>query len=469
MAKTGNNKIIQAGVGYTIANILIKGLTFLTLPLFSRIMTTDQFGVYNVFVSYETVLSIVVGFAIHSSIKSANLRFKGEIDAYTSSVSLIYIFSCIGWMVFALFFKSALSDIMELKETALPLLVIYSFGSAVVLLYNNRLSLNYSYKRYLIVALINALSNIGLSLILMFTLFSKERDMGRIIGVSTSIFLLSTALLAAFFRKAKPQYSKEYWQFALRFSLPMVPHGVSQVLLGQFDRIMIQKICGNSDAGVFSLAGNVKMIAMVLNDSLITTWGVWFFEKMKSGDNREIQKRATQLCILFCIVSVGLISVCPELISILGGERYEAGKFVAIPMVIDAFLVFVYSVLIQSEYYKNKTLFVMAGTLIAAAIDIILNVIFIPRYGFIAAAYTTLAAYICYLFLHFVISRLLIGFNIVPLRRLIGLILIVTATAAWNLHFVDILWARWVAGVIIVGLMGLYLMKSLGKLGKKEC
>lgn len=460
MKKLVGNKAIKAGIGYTAANILIKGLAFLTLPLFSRIMTTEQFGVYNIFVSYETMLSIVLGLAIHSSLKSANLKFKDKISEYTSSVCLIYILSGIIWLIVALVFNQSLSRWMEMERIVVPLLVLYSFGNALILLYNNRISLEYSYKKYIAIALLNALGNIVLSLFFMFTIFSVERDVGRIVGMSVSIFCLSIVVLIGIFKKAKPRFSYEYWRFAMIYSLPMVPHGISQVLLGQFDRIMIQKICGNSYAGVFSLACNIKMIAMVLCDSMITAWGVWFFEKMALGRKKDIQLRAVQLCIIFCILSIGLMAVSPELILILGGKAYELGKYVAIPMIVDAFLIFIYSIVVQSEYYKNKTVFVMAGTLIAAAIDIVLNLIFIPRYGFIAAAYTTLVAYICYLILHCIISRILVGFCIVPLKWLFIFAGIIMTLTAFDLYNIDNMHMRWLLGIIAMGILGLILTKD---------
>ena len=61
----------------------------------------------------------------------------------------------------------------------------------------------------------------------------------------------------------------------------------------------------------------------------------------------------------------------------------------------------------------------MMGTLIAAVINVVTNYIFIHKYGFVAAAYTTLFSYLCYLILHIVISWKLVGFNVVPLKVII--------------------------------------------------
>ncbi|MBQ8003704.1 MAG: oligosaccharide flippase family protein [Oscillospiraceae bacterium] len=86
-----DNKVLRSGVGYTLGNILIKGINFLTLPIFSRLLSPEEFGVYNVFASYDAILFVLVGLALHTSIQSANLEFRGQINRYTSSITLIYV------------------------------------------------------------------------------------------------------------------------------------------------------------------------------------------------------------------------------------------------------------------------------------------------------------------------------------------------------------------------------------------
>ena len=69
------NKIVKAGFGYTIGNYFLKGLSFFTIPLFTRLLTTQDYGKYNTFLSYENILFVLLGFAIHSSYKNARYRF----------------------------------------------------------------------------------------------------------------------------------------------------------------------------------------------------------------------------------------------------------------------------------------------------------------------------------------------------------------------------------------------------------
>ena len=71
-----SNKVIKAGFGYTIANYLIKGLAFFTLPIFTRLLTTADFGIYNTFLAYENILTVILGVSFYSSFNAARFKFS---------------------------------------------------------------------------------------------------------------------------------------------------------------------------------------------------------------------------------------------------------------------------------------------------------------------------------------------------------------------------------------------------------
>jgi O-antigen/teichoic acid export membrane protein len=455
-------KAVKAGIGYTIGNILVKGINFLTLPLFSRIMTQEQFGVYNVFLSYDSILFVVVGLALHSSVRSAHYEFRGKTDEYVSSISLIYLLNTAFFLLVVFFFGNYLSGWMGYSKTLLYLLVLFSFGGAMLSLYNNRLSLDYSYKKYMCVSLVNSLGNVSLSLLLIFTTFQKNRDIGRILGATLTLFVIAVVLLISMYRKALPRYNKEYWRFGLKYSLPIVPHGISQVILSQFDRIMIKSMVGDAEAGIFSLAANIQLILTVISDSVFTAWSTWFYEEIDQNHTKAIQKRATQITVLFTILAVGLIALSPEIIFILGGTRYELGKYVAIPMVLDAYALFLYGIIVPSEYYTKKTQYIMFGTIAAAAINIAANLFFIGKFGFLAAAYCTLFAYICYLLFHILISRKLVKFSVIPIKNILFNSLFVVLMAVMGLLLVDSILIRYAICAIIVIPMAWWLLKDSG-------
>ncbi len=456
-----NNKAVKAGIGYTVGNILIKGINFLTLPLFSRLLTTEEFGVYNVFASYEAILYVVVGLAIHSSIRSANLEFKGQIKKYTASVSLIYLMNAAIMLIVTMLFGKQLSEVLDFSKTIIVLLILYSLGSSLLALYNNFISLEYSYGKYLAASLFNSVGNVSISLVLILTVFRDNRDVGRIVGVTITICFLAAFLIFTIYRQAKPKVNREYWKFAIKYSLPIVPHGISQVLLAQFDRIMIRSMVGNSEAGIYSLAGNIKLILTIITDSISTAWSTWFYDQISDEKMEEIKKRANQLSLFFVILTVGLLALSPELIFLLGGKEYEKGKFVAIPMIVDAFVLFIYNIIVPAEYYKKKTTYIMFGTMAATVINLVTNYIFIARFGYIAAAYTTLCSYVCYLVLHLVISYKVIGFFILSPKDLLISSGVVLVAAVIDLMFINSIMVRWgICALIVIPLIAYLLYKT---------
>ena len=460
MAKS---KALRSGVGYTLGNILIKGINFLTLPIFSRLLSPEEFGIYNVFASYDMILFVLIGLALHTSIQSANLEFRGKINSYTSSISLIYVLNGLVALVVAILFRNALGEVLSLPPASLTLLVLGSFSTAAIQLYNTRISLDYSYKKYLLVSACSSVLNIAISLALILTVCSEDRAMGRIIGASAPAFLISVALLLSFFRKEKPRFSKTYWKFGVKYSLPIVPHGISQMLLNQCDRIMISKMVSDAAAGIYSLAGNIKLVLVIITESVTTAWNTWFYSQMDKGDKAAIQKRASQLLLLFFILTSGLMALSPELVYLLGGPEYAGGKYVAIPLVLDAFSLFLYNLVVPAQYYAKKTPYIMYGTMAAAVVNIALNYVFIKLFGFMAAAYTTLASYLLFAAVHYCISGKLLQFFVVPPSRMLGVCAAVAVMAAWQLLFVDSILLRWGVCAVTAIPVALYLLKQMRK------
>lgn len=466
--KLKQSKVFKAGIGYTIGNVMVKGINFLAIPIFSRLLTTEEMGLYTVFAAYEAVLFVFIGMALHSSIRSAKYEFEGKIDDFTSSIMGIYWINLIVALFISIVFNKILTKLLDLDLVTLVMLVIYSFGIAVVTLYNARISLDYEYKKYIKVSLASTIGNVGLSLILIKTIFNSSRGFGRVLGITISTVLVTAYIIYDLYKRARPTFRKKYWKFGIKYSLPIIPHGISQVLLAQFDRIMINKMIGKSEAGIYGLVGNIKLILAIISDSISEVWMTWFYEKMKNKEIEAVRSRARQLCYFFLIIAIGVMSISPELVLIIGGQKYAVGKYVAIPMILDAFVLFIYNVIVPSEYFKQKTSFIMWGTMSAAVINIIMNYIFIQKYGFIAAAYTTLFAYICYMILHFVISYRLMRFSIIPVSCIALCLLSIVIIAIVDLIFIDNILVRYLVCFAVVMFIGVKVLPEFVKENRRK-
>ncbi|NRO16985.1 hypothetical protein IMAU40093_01476 [Lactobacillus helveticus] len=164
---------------------------------------------------------------------------------------------------------------------SLNLLVIYSAASALITCFNYDASINYEYKKFLAVSGFNAISTILISILLLLTLFDHKRYIGMIIGASVPSILASSYVIFYFFKRARPKNFSYFLKWGLVYSLPIVPNGLSKVILNQFDRIMITKLVSLAATGIYSFAYNIYSILAVTFNSFDSVWAPWFYKQMK--------------------------------------------------------------------------------------------------------------------------------------------------------------------------------------------
>lgn len=450
MIKVSNSKIIKAGAGYVIGNYLLKGITFLSAPIFTRLLTTEEYGNVSTYMSYESILYIVIGLALHSCLNTAKYKYGEKINEFISSIlTLIYI-SLIIFGIIANVFYSFFADVFGFSRLVLNILLFHCFASSLLQLYNSYASLSYSYKSYIKITSINALSNMLLSVVLILTICRDNREMGRIIGIVLPILLISLYIICFFYKVCKPIINKEYYKFALTYSFPIIPHGISQVVLSSFDRIMIKNMVGSAAAGIYSFSHTIQLLINVAITSLANVWKPWMFEKMETKSYDDIKKGSTNYVLGIAFFTVLVMFASPELIKILGDKKYWNSTDCVIPVLLGSFFCFLYNLPSLVEYYYEKTRFIALGTILAAAINIVLNYIFIPQYGYIAAAYTTLFTYCLYFIFHYVLARIIHGsfiFSTVKIT-LICLAVLIFGFAAILLTNLWII--RWIIDIIIM-------------------
>ena len=237
--------------------------------------------------------------------------------------------------------------------------------------------------------------------VLVLTFFSNNRGIGRIAGMTIPTIFLSTYILLFFFSKNKPNLDKNCIRYALLYSIPIIPHSLSQIILNQFDRIMITSIVGESESGIYSFAYTMFSILLITITSIDKIWGPWFFDNLKENNYLKIKKTSTQYGLLMAVISSLLMLIAPEIIKFLGPKEYWNAIYCVIPIVIGGYFSFLYYIPCQVEYYYAKTKYIAFGSILAAIVNIILNSIFIHQYGYIAAAYTTLISYLLYFLFHY--------------------------------------------------------------------
>lgn len=438
-----NTCAIKAGVGYTVSNYLLKGLSLLTIPLFARLMSAAEYGLFHTYAAYDGVLCMLVGMTLHTCFKNAKHRFQGQLESFVSSCILLVLMNLVVWGIGVNAVYPLIAGHLPMSRAIVNLLLLDCVGNALMHDYNAYLELKYEYKAYFRLAAVNAVSGVALSVLLMLTVCKGDAATGRILGTALPAIVLGGYIVLFFWRKSAPKRDLSYWKFALRFSGPTIPHGLSQVVLSQFDRIMITSLCGAAQAGVYSFAYNLYPLMLMTANSLDSVWGPWFYERLHRGEAGTVRRAARRYAFGILAFATAVMLAAPEILGLLGTAEYGDAVKVAIPIVLGGFFAFLSTLPVQVESYYGKTKYIALCSGCAAGMNILLNWIFIPRYGFAAAAYTTLATYLVYFVLHHGIAKRLSSGALFRDRDFLLVVLLALLTgmlAAALLHRAAVRW-----------------------------
>jgi len=156
------------------------------------------------------------------------------------------------------------------------------------------------------------------------------------------------------------------------------------------------------------------------------------------------------------IIMLSILMVGPEVLKILAPIEYWEGIKLIPPIIFASFLIFLYSISVDLEYYYKSTRIIALNTLIAAVVNIVLNFIFIPKYGMFAAAYTTVIAYFIMFVIHYISARKLDD-SLFPLRIYLLPLTFMVIGVIFSYLTIDYSLMRW--GITVIGLSA-YLILS---------
>jgi len=427
--KLMNNKVIKAGSWYTVTNFFTKGVTFLTLPIFTRLLSTSDYGLVNLYSSYLSIFTIVFSLDLVSSIQRGKFEFEDDFNGYVSSVLFLGTISSLFFSIIVLIFHNYFSEIFGLSNILIYILILNSYFSFVQNLVLSKFQVEYNYKKVSLITIFSSLIGVFLSIFLITRVFPERGYLGQIIGKTFPVILFGFILMIYIFSKGKKLIDLKYWKYSLLIALPLILHGVSGIINSQFDRIVINKYIGSSETGIYSFAYNVGMIIMVLWTSTNQAWVPWFFEKMEIKDYTSIKKRAKNFRDFFTIAYIFILFISPEIIKLMSDSSYWEGLYIVPFIFMSYYFNLMYSFEVNIEFYVKKTHLISIGTIFAALINVILNFIFVPLYGSVAAAITTVISNFALFVFHYLITNKILKINIFGFKfHLVSLIYVVLST-----------------------------------------
>lgn len=404
--KGKSGKIVaKAGIWYTICNFIFRGMAFITTPIFTRLLTKSEVGSFSNMSSWISIFTVLTALDLHSSIIRSKLEHEEDLDSYIWSILSMTTFVTIILYAVIFTFQGFFINLFQMEMKYINIMFIYLLVSPAYLMLITKQRAFFKYKFFVVLTGISITVSTFLSLILV--LFMNDKLLGRFVGTYIPQIIIGVIIyiyLAYIGKKIK----FKYWKYATVICLPLVPHVLSIYLLSASDKVIITKISGAEYTAIYSIAYSCYNIVTILYDSMNKAWAPWLLESLHYEKYTDI-KRVSKIYIgIFFIISMGVLMFVPELIYILGGKQYMAAIYCLPPLITSCFFEFIYTMYVNIEFYKKRTMSVAIATIIATVLNIILNFIFIPmmpQYGYIIAAYTTLVGYAILFVLHYYLVK----------------------------------------------------------------
>ncbi len=381
---------LKSGVVYAIATMINAGLTLLTTPFFTRVMSQVDYGKYNNFLSWYNIL-MVISLNLSSTLISARQDYKKEIDSYILSMSVLNGILVSSFAVVVLICNNFFTRYLGLSHIYIFMMLIYIVFNQIFTLYqvNERFSFRYKTSAILIIicAIASAMLPMGLVMVM------KNQLLGRVIGLVIPTVIIGSVCEILFIKKGK-RINWQHWKYAVPICLPYIPHLLSLTVLNALDKTMIDSMVGSVETAIYSVAytcgSALSLVVSMLNNAYVP----WLAEKISEGDEKSVRKFSKYYIGIFQAILITILLFAPEMVKILGGKQYSDAVAITPAIMVGCGMQLIYTMYVNVEQFYKNTKWMAVVSVVAAVSNGILNYIFIPLVGYKIAAITTVASYL---------------------------------------------------------------------------
>lgn len=201
--KYSNISVVKkATIWFLICSVLQKGIAFLTTPIFTRLMSTEQYGQYSVYITWFQVITLITSLRLDYAVFNKGMsKFEKNKDSYTSTMQIITTLTTVIFFIIYIIFRNKVNNFTGLT-TVLSILMFAN------VLFMNAISFwsireRYEYK-YKIVVLITLLLTIATTIVsIIAVIVSKEKGVARIISLAITQIIIGCIIYIYILKKRK--------------------------------------------------------------------------------------------------------------------------------------------------------------------------------------------------------------------------------------------------------------------------
>lgn len=398
----------KATIWFTTCNFIIKGIGFISAPIFTRLLDSTQYGLLSVFMSFDQLFLILATWEIQLGAHQKGLfKYEEDEETFTSAVVMLCNAMTVVFFLVLFFFYKPVIKFTNMSKGILLLLFLSLIVRPAYSCFLNKRRKSYDYRIGGAITVLYSIVNVLLPFIGLY-IFNRTADMKYALSlVGTSIICLLLYIYEVDFRLIinNIEKCKEYWSFCIKFEGPAVLHSLSFLVLGQADRVMINEMVGSSKAAYYSVAYGIGSVISIFQASLNTSLSPWRYQMLEEHKYRRVKEVTNTLLLIIGSIIILFILVIPEIFTALFPKEYAEALWCVPPVATGVFFMFLYSIFVNIEEYYERTFYVMIVSVACGIINVILNYLLIGRFGYIVCAYTTVFSYILFAAGHYLFMK----------------------------------------------------------------
>ena len=390
-------RILGGSVNYGLGGVLPQLLNFLLIPVYTRFLTPEDYGIADVASSVGAVLTIIVRLGVAGSVTRFYYDHK-QGEALNRFISTVTAFLA-GWGLVA-------GVILTVAGPAIFRLIapgIDFFPYLALAVWTAVLGIHMEVQQRLLQAqersrthmlLTTSQFALGLVLTILFVVVLDLRVLGVLLGtfVSTAVFfLVAVGFLARYWTWS---WCRTMLREAIAYGLPMLPHHVFTWLTTLASRLFLNGLGTTAAVGLFGIASRMASPLNIALTALNAAWVPVYFSLRKSGseDASETLGRAvTALAAMVVWCALGIAVLGPEVVMFMTPREYHSSGGL-LPILAAAHLVRgCYFVVVSGAFFEKRTSFVPMATGLGAIVSVATCLYLIPRRGAEGAAVAVFA------------------------------------------------------------------------------
>lgn len=387
--------LAKHSTNYLFAIMATKALAFISIPVYTRLLSVYEYGIINVFMSTVGIVQVLLTLNTEVAISRYYYDAKNEQDFKEFCSTSIKISSGV-WLLMSLimvmlnpWLAEELSFSKVLTLCMIPVATYSIINSIFIQIYQPLLRS----KKVAIVSSVQSYLAFCLSVIFMLCM-ETERYYGYIWGTIAAMILLATYLtrqIRPFYVKSK--INREHVKYLLSYSLPYIPYTLSGIILAQFGRIFMSTHGGFDAAGLYSFVSNVGALMMILISVGHSAWNPYYLQYMTNKDYKSIDKDYDLIWRVTLISAMGLTMFGNEIALIMARPEFLSGMYL-LPILIIGYVFYQWSyVYLRSTGFAKRTIWNAVAILISGISNILLNHLLIDRFYILGVAISFCISY----------------------------------------------------------------------------